>query len=40
LGRFGNIVAERMLAQVLCDEPDWREILRVEKVEFRAGMAN
>jgi hypothetical protein len=29
-----------MFAKVLRDEPDWREILRVEKVEFRAGMAN
>jgi hypothetical protein len=33
-------VAERMLAQVLYDEPDWRGILRVEKIEFRTGTAN
>jgi hypothetical protein len=32
--------AERMLAEALRDEPDWREILRVEKIEFRTGTAN
>jgi hypothetical protein len=32
--------AERMLAEALQDEPDWRGILRVEKIEFRTGMAN
>jgi hypothetical protein len=32
--------AERMLAKVLWDEPAWRGILRVEKVEFRTGTAN
>jgi hypothetical protein len=29
-----------MLAEALQDEPDWREILRVEKVEFRRGTTN
>jgi hypothetical protein len=32
--------AERMLARVLWDEPDWRGVLRVEKIEFRTGTAN
>ena len=32
--------AERMLAEALEDEPDWREILRVEKIEFRRGTTN
>jgi hypothetical protein len=32
--------AERMLAEALQDEPDWRRILRVEKIEFRTGTAN
>jgi hypothetical protein len=32
--------AARMLARVLRDEPDWRAILRVEKIEFRTGRAN
>jgi hypothetical protein len=32
--------AERMLAEACLDEPDWRRILRVEKVEFRTGTAN
>jgi hypothetical protein len=32
--------AERMLARVLSDEPDWRGILRVERVELRRGTAN
>jgi hypothetical protein len=32
--------AERMLAKVLWDEPDWRGVLRVEKIEFRTGTAN
>jgi hypothetical protein len=32
--------AERMLAKVLWDEPDWHGILRVEKIEFRTGTAN
>ena len=31
---------ERMLEKALRDEPDWREILRVEKVELRTGTAN
>ena len=29
-----------MVAESLQDEPDWCGILRVEKVEFRAGTAN
>jgi hypothetical protein len=29
-----------MLAEALEDEPDWRGILRVEKIEFRTGTAN
>jgi hypothetical protein len=29
-----------MLENVLRDEPDSREILRVEKIEFRPGTAN
>ena len=32
--------AETMLAEALEDEPDWRSILRVEKIEFRTGTAN
>lgn len=32
--------AERMVAEALQDEPDWREVLRVEKVELRTGTAN
>jgi hypothetical protein len=32
--------AETMLAQVLEDEPDWRGVLRVEKIEFGTGTAN
>jgi hypothetical protein len=26
--------------RALRDEPDWRRILRVEKIEFRTGTAN
>jgi hypothetical protein len=29
-----------MLAEALEDEPDWRRILRVERIEFRTGTAN
>jgi hypothetical protein len=29
-----------MVAEALQDEPDWREILRVEKVELRTGTPN
>jgi hypothetical protein len=32
--------AERLLARVLSDEPDSREILRVETVVFPTGTAN
>jgi hypothetical protein len=32
--------AERMVAEALQDEPDWREVLLVEKVELRTGTAN
>jgi hypothetical protein len=32
--------AERLLAKVLWDEPSWRAILRVEKIELRTGTAN
>jgi hypothetical protein len=32
--------AERIVAEALQDEPDWRGILRVEKIEFRTGTAN
>jgi hypothetical protein len=32
--------AERMLENVLRDEPDWCSILPVEKIEFRTGTAN
>jgi hypothetical protein len=32
--------AERMVAEALQDEPDWRAILRVEKIELRTGTAN
>jgi hypothetical protein len=32
--------AEKMVAEALRDEPDWRAILRVEKIEFRTGTAN
>jgi hypothetical protein len=31
---------ERLVAEALRDEPDWRGILRVEKIEFRTGTAN
>jgi hypothetical protein len=31
--------AERMVGEALRDEPDWRTILRVEKIEFRTGTA-
>jgi hypothetical protein len=33
------VIAEQMPEKVLRDEPDWRGILRVEKVEFRTGTA-
>jgi hypothetical protein len=26
--------AERMLAEVVCDEPDWREQFRIERIEL------
>jgi hypothetical protein len=29
-----------MLGEALQDEPDWRGILRVEKIELRTGTAN
>jgi hypothetical protein len=32
--------AEKMLDEALRDEPDWRGILRVEKIEFRTRTAN
>ena len=32
--------AERMLAKVLWDRPDWNGILHVEKIEFRTGNGN
>jgi hypothetical protein len=32
--------AERMVAEVLWDEPSWSGTLRVEKIEFRTGTAN
>ena len=32
--------AERMLAKVLWDEPDWQAALRVESIEFRTVTAN
>jgi hypothetical protein len=32
--------AEKMVAEALRDEPDWRGILRVEKIEFRTGTPN
>jgi hypothetical protein len=32
--------AEKMIAEALRDEPDWREILRVEKIELRTGTTN
>jgi len=32
--------AQKMLAEALRDEPDWQAVLRVEKIEFRAGTAN
>jgi hypothetical protein len=30
--RLGN--AERMLAEALADEPGWRDVLRIEELEF------
>jgi hypothetical protein len=35
-----RLQAERMLARVLLDEPGWRGIFRVEKIEFLTGTAN
>jgi hypothetical protein len=32
--------AERVLARVLQDEPDWRDILHVERIELRTGTTN
>ena len=32
--------AERMLAKVLWNRPDWNGILHVEKIEFRTGNGN
>lgn len=32
--------AERMLAKVLWQRPDWRDVLRVERIEFRTGNGN
>jgi hypothetical protein len=32
--------AERKLAKVLWSEPDWRDVLRVEKIEFLTGDTN
>ena len=32
--------AERMLAKVLWDRPDWSGVLHVEKIEFRTGNGN
>jgi hypothetical protein len=32
--------AERMLDRVLWEEPSWRAILRVERVELRTGGVN
>jgi hypothetical protein len=32
--------AERMLAKVLWDRPDWSGILHVEKIELRTGNGN
>jgi hypothetical protein len=32
--------AEKMVAEAVYDEPDWRGILRVEKIEFRTGALN
>jgi hypothetical protein len=32
--------AERMLAKVIWQRPDWRDVLRVEKIEFRTGNGN
>jgi hypothetical protein len=35
-----RVEAEAMLARVVGDEPDWRDILHVEKIELRTGTAN
>jgi hypothetical protein len=32
--------AERRLARVLWNEPEWRDILRVEPIELRTGTTN
>ena len=32
--------AETMVAEALRDEPDWRGILRVGRIELRTGTAN
>jgi hypothetical protein len=32
--------AEKMLVEAVRDEPEWRAVLRVEKIEFRTGTAN
>jgi hypothetical protein len=35
-----RVEAEAMLARVVGDEPDWRDILHVEPIEPRIGVAN
>jgi hypothetical protein len=35
-----RVEAETMLARVVGDEPDWRDILHVEPIEPRTGAAN
>jgi hypothetical protein len=32
--------AELVLARVLQDEPDWRDIMHVERIELRTGTTN
>jgi hypothetical protein len=32
--------AEGMLAKVVWQRPEWQDILRVEKIEFRTGNGN
>lgn len=35
-----RVEAEAMLARMVGDEPDWRDILHVEPIEPRTGAAN
>jgi hypothetical protein len=40
LGSWTALTRSNVLAEALRDEPDWRGILRAEKIELRTGTAN